>query len=204
MNTLKICVLLLALGAFGTAAQQPAHAQQADAQDLVTQLSRPVPLTRSMRAPAPTLDAEAVAFLQTLPTRGLTIEARAKVAEIADAHELPQVDIDILFDFNNDSLRAEALRDVVTIGQALGAAELAGARFVVAGHTDGVGSAAYNLDLSQRRAETVRRVLIESFGIPAQRLVAVGFGFERLKNIHDPSADENRRVELINLEVGWE
>jgi outer membrane protein OmpA-like peptidoglycan-associated protein len=179
-------------------------AQAQTAQDLTQMLTRPQPLTRSMVVPAPALDTNAAQFLRTLPTRGLTIEAREQVAQIATTFDLPKVDIDILFDFNTDTLRATALKDVITLGQALSAPHLSGQRFVVAGHTDGVGSAPYNLDLSQRRAETVRRVLIESFGIPEQRLIAVGFGFERLKNTADPRADENRRVELINLEVGWD
>lgn len=182
----------------------PALAQAPDAEGLVQSLSRPAPLTRSMVAAEPALPPEAAAFLRALPTRGLTIEARSELAEIAQTHALPRVDLDILFDFNSDTLRASALHDVTTIGTALTAPELAGQRFIVAGHTDGVGSAAYNLDLSQRRAETVRRVLVERFAIPEARLVAVGFGFERLKNPHNPRADENRRVELINLEVGWE
>lgn len=200
----QLTILVAVLGSIAAFAGAPAKAQQDSAADLVRSLSRPVPLTRSMRPPVPVLDADAAAFLTTLPTRGLTIEARTKVIEIAQTYELPQVDLDILFDFNEDTLRASALRDVITIGQALSAPELAAQRFVVAGHTDGVGGSAYNLDLSQRRAETVRRALIESFDIPASRLIAVGFGFEQLKNRHDPKADENRRVELINLEVGWE
>lgn len=183
----------------------PVSSTQAQtAQELTQMLTRPKALTRSLAAPAPVIDDSTAEFLRRLPTRGLTIEAREQVTQIAAAFDLPKVDIDILFDFNTDTLRASALKDVITLGQALSAPELSSQRFVVAGHTDGVGGAAYNLDLSQRRAETVRRVLVESFSIPEQRLIAVGFGFERLKNTDDASADENRRVELINLEVGWE
>ncbi len=196
------------LTCLGLAAALPATPVQAESQDeadaLVRSLSRPAPPTRSLRPPVPVLDAEAAEFLRGLPTRGLSIEARAKVAEISTTYELPQVDIDILFDFGKDTLNAGALRDVITLGRALSADELAGQRFVVAGHTDSVGSAAFNLDLSQRRAETVREFLVENFEIPAARLIAVGFGFEQLKLPQDPRADENRRVELINLEVGWE
>jgi OOP family OmpA-OmpF porin len=70
----------------------------------------------------------------------------------------------------------------------------------VAGHTDSMGSEAYNLRLSQRRAETVRAYLIEK-GIAADRLIAKGYGES------SPVADnrtkegryKNRRVELIPL-----
>lgn len=188
----------------GTLSQSPAKAQQSSAEDLVHSLSRTAPLTRTTRVLPLALDAEAEEFLRRLPTRGLTVEARTKVVEIAQTYDLPQVDINILFDFDKDTLRADALADVITIGRALTAPKLVGQRFVVAGHADGAGSASYNLDLSQRRAETVRRLLVESFNIPASRVIAVGFGLEQLKNPLDPRAEENRRVELINLEVGWE
>lgn len=196
------------LTCLGLAAALPVPAALAQSEDaaeaLVRSLSRAAPPTRSMRPPDPVLDADAAAFLRGLPTRGLTIEAREKVVEISKTYELPQVDIDILFDFGKDTLNAGALRDVITVGRALSADQLAGQRFIVAGHTDGVGGAEFNLDLSQRRAETVREFLVESFDIPESRLIAVGFGFEQLKIPQDPRADENRRVELINLEVGWE
>lgn len=164
------------------------------------------PLTRGLGA-APVLagptEAEAT-FLEALPTRGLSIEVRAEVAEIAAERELPRVDLDIPFDFNSDTLRSDVMADLVTIGRALSTEDLATSRFILAGHTDGVGSAAYNQELSERRAASVRAFLIEAFNLPEQQLVAVGFGFEQLLNTHDPDAAENRRVEVINLEVGWE
>jgi outer membrane protein OmpA-like peptidoglycan-associated protein len=67
----------------------------------------------------------------------------------------------------------------------------------IQGHTDNVGTAEYNKDLSQQRAETIRNYLIEK-GVSSDRLTAVGYGSE--KPITDNSTDEglakNRRVEL--------
>jgi flagellar motor protein MotB len=48
-----------------------------------------------------------------------------------------------------------------------------------------------------RRAEVVKRLLVEQFKFPADALVAVGFGKQRLKNAADPLAGENRRVEIV-------
>jgi outer membrane protein OmpA-like peptidoglycan-associated protein len=67
----------------------------------------------------------------------------------------------------------------------------------IEGHTDNEGSAAINDSLSQRRAEAVRNALVQR-GIPAERLVAEGFGFR------NPIADNstfdgrarNRRIEM--------
>jgi outer membrane protein OmpA-like peptidoglycan-associated protein len=70
-------------------------------------------------------------------------------------------------------------------------------RLRVEGHTDSVGQAAYNLALSQRRADSVRTELIAR-GVPEDRLVAVGFGDQRPKvGGHRPSSlARNRRIEI--------
>jgi hypothetical protein len=70
---------------------------------------------------------------------------------------------------------------------------------MVAGHTDGRGSAEYNLGLSNARAKSVREFLIKKFDIAPDQLVAVGFGEEQLKNADDPDAGENRRVQVVNM-----
>jgi OOP family OmpA-OmpF porin len=67
----------------------------------------------------------------------------------------------------------------------------------IAGHTDGVGTEAYNLDLGKRRAEAVKELLIK-FGAPAERLTVESFG--KSKPIADNDTEEgrakNRRVEF--------
>lgn len=69
----------------------------------------------------------------------------------------------------------------------------------IEGHTDNTGSAAFNKTLSQRRADAVRQVLIDSYGIQASRLKAVGYGED--KPTHDNSTVEgrqhNRRVVAV-------
>ena len=67
----------------------------------------------------------------------------------------------------------------------------------IAGHTDGIGSQAYNLVLSQRRAEACRNYLI-SQGVEASRLTAVGYGeFQPVDSNETKSGQaNNRRVEF--------
>lgn len=190
------------------AVSSAASAQSAiDVDDLLSALVRPpaTTITRSLgAAPLPTgPTAEELLLLQTLPTRGLTVEVRAEVIAIATERELPRIDLDIAFDYDSDALRADVIPDLITIGRALSSEQLAGSRFILAGHTDGTGSAAYNQDLSARRAASVRAFLIQTFGLPEQQLIAVGFGFEQLKDVYNPAAAANRRVEVINLEVAW-
>ncbi len=67
----------------------------------------------------------------------------------------------------------------------------------IAGHTDSDGDAAYNIDLSQRRAETVMSYLVES-GVATERLTAAGYGEEQPIASNDTAEGKamNRRVEL--------
>ncbi len=103
---------------------------------------------------------------------------------------------DVLFDHNKDTLQPGAREVLQKLADYLN--KPPGFETVtVEGHTDSVGSALYNLDLSQRRADTVRRTLA-SMGIPATKIRAIGFGESR------PIADNgnyqgramNRRVEF--------
>ncbi|MGE5179372.1 MAG: OmpA family protein [Bacteroidota bacterium] len=74
-------------------------------------------------------------------------------------------------------------------------------RVEIGGHTDSVADATYNLELSQRRAETVRAFLIHA-GIHANRLVAKGYGESRPIAPNDTEAGraKNRRVELTRID----
>lgn len=71
-------------------------------------------------------------------------------------------------------------------------------RVTIEGHTDNVGSAAYNLDLSTRRADAVREVLTRRLGVPGTRLQSRGFGLTRPveTNGTDEGRAHNRRVEV--------
>jgi outer membrane protein OmpA-like peptidoglycan-associated protein len=69
-------------------------------------------------------------------------------------------------------------------------------RVVIEGHTDSVGSAAYNLELSERRALAVKTYLVAAHGIDSGRLLTEGFGPYRPINPADSAAAENRRVQF--------
>jgi OmpA-OmpF porin, OOP family len=66
------------------------------------------------------------------------------------------------------------------------------------GYTDSIGSAAYNLKLSQKRAEAVKQYLVVERGIDAGRIQAKGYGKENpvASNKTDEGRERNRRVEL--------
>jgi outer membrane protein OmpA-like peptidoglycan-associated protein len=140
-------------------------------------------------------------FLESIKnkaSRSLTINEREHIASIAKEH--PSVDIEIKFPFSSSDIGPAAVPAVSALGRALSSAELKGGTFVVAGHTDAVGSYASNQELSERRAEAVKRYLVSNFQIPAGSLVTVGYGKTKLKNESDPNAGENRRVQIVNME----
>lgn len=114
----------------------------------------------------------------------------------------PRVALNVLFDFDEDTLTLRARGTLNILGRAMSSDELRGATFRLEGHTDAVGNFDYNMDLSRRRAYTVQRYLMENFGIPANRLIPAGYGESvPLPNIN-PEDGRNRRVEVVNLSAG--
>lgn len=71
--------------------------------------------------------------------------------------------------------------------------------FLIEGHTDAVGSELYNLDLSDRRAESVARILTEFYDVPPENLTMQGYGEQFLKVPTQGPSWENRRVTLRNI-----
>ena len=88
---------------------------------------------------------------------------------------------------------------VSALGEALASADLKGGTFIVAGHTDGKGGESFNQGLSERRADAVKRFLMDKYKIDDGRLVTVGYGKTQLKDSSNPTAAENRRVQVVNV-----
>jgi outer membrane protein OmpA-like peptidoglycan-associated protein len=128
--------------------------------------------------------------------RSLTPKDRDTVAKIAA--DKPSVDIEIQFEYDSDVVTAQGRQSLLTLGRALSAEQIKGTVFFINGHTDAKGGVDYNQALSERRAEAVKRALIAEYRLPADSLIAVGYGKTRLKNPADPLAGENRRVQIVN------
>jgi outer membrane protein OmpA-like peptidoglycan-associated protein len=110
----------------------------------------------------------------------------------------------ILFDIDKASLKPESEKDLQEIVKLM--RNYPGLKIEIQGHTDNQGSADYNKDLSQRRAQTVKTYLIAN-GIDDSRLVAKGYGFSQPVASNDTKVGraKNRRVELVkkaSLESG--
>jgi len=164
------------------------------------------PLTRGLSVgPQTQTDPEATAaegrFVQTLrnrATRSLSTAEREQIATIVQ--DKPKIDLEINFDYNSANISARSLPSVQALGRALSNPDLKGSTFVVAGHTDAAGSDAYNQDLSERRADSIKRYLVEKFGLAGSDLVTVGYGKTKLKDPANPLSQVNRRVQVANME----
>lgn len=108
---------------------------------------------------------------------------------------LPQ---DILFATDSDTLRPDLVRDLRAVAGNLNA--YPDSTVQVLGHTDSVGDAGYNQDLSFRRADSVARVLIGE-GVKAGRIRSIGRGESQpvSSNLTPEGRQQNRRVEIVIL-----
>jgi outer membrane protein OmpA-like peptidoglycan-associated protein len=107
-----------------------------------------------------------------------------------------RIDVEVRFALGSAALGRAAAAQLTALGAELGKPERKGTRLVVAGHTDARGGDEFNQRLSERRAATVKHVLVARFGFPDETVVAVGHGKTEPKNSADPFAAENRRVEI--------
>jgi outer membrane protein OmpA-like peptidoglycan-associated protein len=131
-------------------------------------------------------------------TRSLSNTEREEIA--AAAKDKPNIDLTITFDYNSADISAKSLPEVQKLGRALTNDDLKGSTFLLAGHTDAAGGDNYNQDLSERRADSIKRYLMDNFHIASTDLVTVGYGKSKLKDPGQPLAEVNRRVQVVNME----
>jgi outer membrane protein OmpA-like peptidoglycan-associated protein len=162
------------------------------------------PLTRGLSTGPQADPAAAEAegrFVQSIrgrTTRSLSSAEREEIATIAK--DKPNIDLEITFNYNSADISAKSLPSVQALGRALTNPELKGSTFIVAGHTDAAGGAAYNQELSERRADSIKHYLMQNYGIAGPDLVTVGYGKSKLKDPSHPLAEVNRRVQVVNME----
>jgi outer membrane protein OmpA-like peptidoglycan-associated protein len=214
MATIRVTLKRAAAGSLFVAAALLAGSATAPAQnvDLEQQILKSLmptvkpttlrPPTRSLTATTAdtsrTVDRKFLDSLKNRQTRSLTTDEREQIAEIAK--DRPSIDIEINFDYRSAQIGPAAVPSITALGKALTNPELKGSTFILAGHTDAKGSLPSNQDLSEKRADSIKRYLVDRFKIPASTLVTVGYGKTKLKNESDPFAGENRRVQVVNTE----
>ncbi len=105
----------------------------------------------------------------------------------------------ILFDTDSDHIKPESSSVIQSIARGLQAnIDL---KVEIDGHTDSTGNPQHNMDLSKRRAESVKSVLVEQFHLDPSRLTTNGFGSTKPINANNTleGKAQNRRVEIVRL-----
>ncbi|GAB6389444.1 hypothetical protein STUTZSP0542_29830 [Stutzerimonas marianensis] len=133
---------------------------------------------------------ETVAMVETVQP-----EPAPAAPEPEPAAEPVRVELDVKFDFDRAEVKQDSMDDIRDLADFM--KQYGQTTTVVEGHTDSVGTDAYNQRLSERRANAVRDVLVNQYGLDGSRVDSVGYGESR--PVADNSTEEgraiNRRVE---------
>ncbi|UFS71703.1 OmpA family protein [Geomonas sp. RF6] len=123
--------------------------------------------------------------------------APVPAAEPSPGHYKYCMTLHIEFDIDQALIRPEYHNEIAKVGEFMKKYPTTTA--VIEGHTDNVGNAEYNMDLSQRRAQAVVDYLCDKFGIDGSRLSARGYGLTRpiADNATEQGRQQNRRIEAI-------
>ncbi len=114
---------------------------------------------------------------------------------------LPQsFDLSLQFETNSAELSPDDMQKLDQIGPRMAGSDLAKARFRIEGHTDTVGSPTSNLDLSQRRAETVANYLSQKYSITGNRFETIGVGENGLA-VPTPDQTPELRNRRVHVEI---
>ena len=117
----------------------------------------------------------------------------------AELLKLPHFNVDVQFNPDSPIIRPESYRTLGRIADALYDPALSSFGFLIVGHTEATGKREYNLTLSQRRADSIRGVLVTTFKISPKRIQAVGLGEEQLQDATHPTAAVNQQVEIVTF-----
>lgn len=203
--TAILSVVGVALSLSPVFAGEESNSKNVTEDEIVRALAPPKkPLTRGLSIgpqtnPAPSAtETKLIQSVRGRSTRSLSSAEREEIASVVK--DKPNIDLEITFDYNSANISNKSQASVQALGRALSSPDLKGSTFVVAGHTDAAGGEAYNQDLSERRADSIKRYLVEKYNIPAADLVTVGYGKSKLKDPSQPMAEVNRRVQVVNME----
>ncbi|ANV99926.1 OmpA family protein [Bradyrhizobium icense] len=113
--------------------------------------------------------------------------------------KLPQVRFDVVFDQDSSLIRPASYQTMGSIADALTDPKLRPYRYLIVDHVEAAGRRDHNLILSQRRADSVRDVLVNTFKVSPKRLLALGLGEEQLQDTNRPASPANARVQIIAI-----
>ncbi|SEW35902.1 OmpA family protein [Aliiroseovarius sediminilitoris] len=152
-----------------------------------------------------TADADEDALRRALAREGV-FDRRFSLAQIRHIPQVrnlvPVIDLNaVTFETGSAAIRPDQARSLARLGKLI-QSYVANDRnevFLIEGHTDAVGSAAYNLALSDRRAESVALALTEYFDVPPENLIVQGYGEAFLKVDTELEERANRRASVRRI-----
>ena len=178
-----------------TATIAPARAQSAVTRDdIVNKLNH--------LDAAPTLDLAALRtqVMERSKSRGRNEPPPQKRPPIApDLTGLPTFTIDVQFDPDTPVVRPESYETVGRIADALVQSTMLPYTFLIVGHVETNGKREGNVILSQRRADSIREILVNTFKISPKRLQTIGLGEEQLLDSTRPTAPVNQQIQIMTI-----
>jgi outer membrane protein OmpA-like peptidoglycan-associated protein len=166
----------------------------------------PPPRTRELRITQRTDPDLALAMLREAEADARALDRAFTLYQIRDTYEVRQLvpllsPEPITFETNRANVRQEEAPKLMQVGRLMERLLQENPRevFLVEGHTDATGPAAYNLGLSDRRAESVALALTEFFEIPPENLVIQGYGERHLRIPTLAAEERNRRVAIRRI-----
>lgn len=166
----------------------------------------PPPRTRELRISQRTDPELALAMLQEAEADARAVDRSFTLRQIRETYEVRQLlpllsPEPITFETNRANVRPAEAPKLMQVGRLIERLVQNDPRevFLVEGHTDATGPAAFNLALSDRRAESVALALTEFFDIPPENLVIQGYGERHLRIPTLSSEERNRRVAIRRI-----
>jgi OmpA-OmpF porin, OOP family len=191
-NIRDICLLAGALMVFAAPAS-PARAQAPVTADDMT--NRLVGLET-----APDLDVAAIRQRALDRVKSKAEPVALKRPRVApELLKLPQILVEVQFDPDSAIVRPQSYQTLGLIADALVRAAMLPYGFLIVGRTESAGRREFNLTLSQRRADSIRDVLVTTFKISSKRLQALGLGEEQLQDANQPASLVNRQVQIVTV-----
>ena len=186
---------LLAGMALLAASAPPARAQSAvTREDIVNQLNH--------LDAAPDLDVAALRqqVLQRSQSRSKNEPPPSRRLPIAPVlAKLPTFNVDIQFDTDTPIVRPDSYQTLGRIADALVQSTMLPYEFLIVGHIEANGRRENNALLSQRRADAIRDVMVNTFKISSKRLQSVGLGEEQLLDAARPTAPVNQQIQIMTV-----
>ena len=112
---------------------------------------------------------------------------------------LPSFTVSIDFDTDTPVVRPSSYEMVGRIADAMVHASLLPYNFLIVGHSDATGRREANAMLSQRRADAIRDVLVNTFKISSKRISSLGVGEEQFIDTAHPTSKDNLQIQILTI-----